>query len=167
MKRILVNCLGAALACSVPVLAFQVPAVAKPATKIAEKAQKAAVGPDAGVYQIYQNHSWRWGNHGAAFFAVKQRQFDAWSTEGGKPSFGDGIWFLPGSGKLCFRAKWHGSWGAKGSMTCFEHRQAGKVIYQRRSPNGEWYEFRSARGKSDVKYGDRVSRKLKRIKARL
>ncbi|RVD47182.1 MULTISPECIES: DUF995 domain-containing protein [unclassified Mesorhizobium] len=172
MKRVLGNCVGAAFACSVLVLALQVPATAETAAKIAEQAQKGAVVPDEGVYQIYQNHSWMWGNHGAAFFAVRQRQFNAWSTEKGQPGYGDGTWFIPGGGKLCYRAQWHGAWGVKGSMTCFEHRQTGKAIYKRKSPDGEWYVFRSPhRNRSDefmkLKYGDYVTRKQSRIKARL
>ncbi|MER8443454.1 DUF995 domain-containing protein [Mesorhizobium sp. M1066] len=117
--------------------------------------------PDEGVYQIYQNHSWLWGKKGAGFFAVKQRQFDAWTHDKGKSGYGDGMWFIPGGGKLCWRAKWHGSWGVKGSMTCFEHRQAGKVIYQRKAPDGDWYVFKR------LKHGDYVTRKQNRIKAEL
>ncbi|WP_348631675.1 DUF995 domain-containing protein [Mesorhizobium sp. M7A.F.Ca.CA.002.09.1.1] len=51
--------------------------------------------------------------------------------------------------------------GVKGSMTCFEHRQAGKVIYQRKAPDGDWYVFKR------LKHGDYVTRKQNRIKARL
>jgi hypothetical protein len=162
---------GAAIVCSFFVVALQAPAMAKTATRIAEQAQKASVVPDAGVYDIYQNHSWLWGKNGAGFFAVRQRAFDAWTSDKGKQGYGEGIWFIPGGGKLCYRATWHGSWGASSSMSCFEHRQAGRVIYQRKAPNGEWYVFRSShRNRGDVfanvKYGDYVTRKQNRIKAR-
>ncbi|TPM39695.1 DUF995 domain-containing protein [Mesorhizobium sp. B2-3-4] len=171
MKHVLVNWVGAAFGCCVLVLTFQVPAMAKTGTKLAEQAQKAAVVPDESIYQIYQNHSWLWGRNGAGFFAVKQREFDAWTSDKGLQGYGEGIWFIPGGGKLCYRAQWHGSWGVKGSMTCFEHRQAGKVIYKRKAPDGEWYIFRSShRNRGDeitkLKYGDYVTRKQKRIKAR-
>ncbi|MER8749585.1 DUF995 domain-containing protein [Mesorhizobium sp. M1050] len=171
MKRILGNCRGAAFACSVVVLAFHIPSTADAATTIAEQAQKATAIPDDGVYRIYQNHSWLWAKKGAGFFAVKQRQFDAWTYDKGNPGYGDGMWFIPGGGKLCYRAQWHGSWGVKGSMTCFEHRQAGKVIYKRKSPDGEWYVFRSShRNRSDesmkLKYGDYVTKKMNLIKAK-
>ena len=166
VNRVLGNLLGAALACSVFVVGPQGAAMAKAANRIDAKVAKAAVVSDEDVYQLYKNRSWRWGNHGAAYFAVQKRQFTAWSTEGGK-SYGEGIWFMPGSGKLCFRATWHGSWGAKTSLSCFEHRQAGKVIYQRESPGGAWYEFRNRHGKSDLRNGDYASRKVKRFKAKL
>nr|WP_296736145.1 DUF995 domain-containing protein [Mesorhizobium sp.] len=167
MKWVLGNCLGAAFACSVFVLSLQASAMAKDANKIDGQAAKAAAVSDEGVYQLYQNHSWLWGKNGAAFFAVKQRQFDAWTSDKGKPGYGDGIWFIPGGGKLCYRATWHGAWGAKASMTCFEHRQAGKIIYQRKLPDGDWYAFRDRHGKSQLRYGDYASGKMKRIKAKL
>jgi hypothetical protein len=157
---------GAALACSVFVIGLQDAAMAKVAHRIGDKTAKATTVSDEGIYQLYKNRSWRWGNHGAAFFAVPKRQFTAWSTEGGK-SYGEGIWFMPGSGKLCFRATWHGSWGAKTSLSCFEHRQAGKVIYQRKSPSGDWYEFKDRHGKSDLRNGDYASKNVKRFKAKL
>lgn len=141
--------------------------MAKSVNTVDAQASKAAVVTDEGVYQLYKNRSWRWGNHGAAYFAVRKRQFTAWSTEHGKPTYAEGIWFIPGNGKLCFRAAWHGSWGAKTSLGCFEHRKAGKVIYQRKSPGGDWYEFRDRRGKSDLRNGDYASSKMKRIKAKL
>ncbi|AZO33290.1 DUF995 domain-containing protein [Mesorhizobium sp. M2A.F.Ca.ET.037.01.1.1] len=166
MKSAVGKFVGAALVCSVFVIGLQDAAMAKAANRIGDKAAKATAVSEEGIYQLYKNRSWRWGNHGAAFFAVSKRQFTAWSTED-KPSDGEGIWFMPGSGKLCFRATWRGSWGAKTSLSCFEHRQAGKVIYQRRSPSGDWYEFRDRRGKSDLRNGDYASKKVKRFKAGL
>ncbi|RWM07820.1 MAG: DUF995 domain-containing protein [Mesorhizobium sp.] len=166
MKSAVGKFVGAALACSVFVIGLQDAAMAKVAHRIGDKTAKATTVSDEGIYQLYKNRSWRWGNHGAAFFAVPKRQFTAWSTEGGK-SYGEGIWFMPGSGKLCFRATWHGSWGAKTSLSCFEHRQAGKVIYQRKSPSGDWYEFKDRHGKSDLRNGDYASKKVKRFKAKL
>lgn len=141
--------------------------MAKTVKKTGDLAAKATAVSDEGIYQLYKNRSWLWGNHGAAYFAVAKRQFAAWSTEDGKPSYGEGIWFMPGSGKLCFRATWHGSWGAKTSLSCFEHRNSGKVIYQRKSPAGEWYAFKDRHGKSDLRNGDYASRKVKRFKAKL
>lgn len=70
------------------------------------------------------------------------------------------MWFIPGGGKMCYHAKWYGSWGVKGSTTCFEHRQAGNVVYQRKSPDGDWYVFKR------LKYGDYVTTKQTRIKAK-
>ncbi|RWE77499.1 DUF995 domain-containing protein [Mesorhizobium sp.] len=166
MKSAVGKFVGAALACSVFVIGLQDTAIAKAANRIGDKAAKATAVSDEGIYQLYKNRTWRWGNHGAAFFAVGKRQFTARSTED-KPSYGEGIWFMPGGGKLCFRATWRGSWGAKTSLSCFEHRQAGKVIYQRKFPSGDWYEFRESRGKLDLRNGDYASKKVKRFKAKL
>lgn len=63
---------------------------------------------------------------------------------------------------------WRG--GDSNAVTCFEHRQSGKVLYQRKLPDGDWYVFRSShRNSADefmkLKYGDDVSRKQKRIEA--
>ncbi|WFP61913.1 DUF995 domain-containing protein [Mesorhizobium sp. WSM4904] len=167
MKRVFWKFVGAMLGCFVLVVGLQAAAQAKSANRIADQASKAAIVSDEAIYQLYKNHSWLWGNHGAAYFAVGKRQFTAWSTEDGKPSYGEGIWFMPGGGKLCFRASWHGSWGAKTSLSCFEHRQAGKVIYQRKSPDGAWYAFKDRHGKSDLRNGDHASTKAKRFKAKL
>ncbi|RUX32886.1 DUF995 domain-containing protein [Mesorhizobium sp. M7A.F.Ca.US.011.01.1.1] len=172
MKRVLGNCIGTALACSIGLFAFQLPATAKTATKIAEQAMRAEVVPDEGIYQMYQNRSWLWGREGAGYFAVQRRQFSAWTSDKArKLGYGDGIWFIPGGGKLCFRAKWHGAGGDSNALSCFEHRQAGRILYQRRVPDGEWYVFRSShRNLADafmqLKHGDYVSRKQSRIKAK-
>ena len=170
MKRVLGNSIGTALACSIAVLAFQIPAVAKTAAQVADLAEKAEAVPDEGIYQMYQNRSWLWGRNGAGYFAVQRRQFSAWTSDKGKPGYGDGIWFIPGGGKLCFRAKWHGAGGDSNALTCFEHRQSGRVVYQRKLPDGDWYVFRSShRNLADefmkLKHGDYVSWKQKRIKA--
>ncbi|TGQ51718.1 DUF995 domain-containing protein [Mesorhizobium sp. M1C.F.Ca.ET.193.01.1.1] len=167
MKRVVGNLVGAALACSVFVIGSQAPATAKAANKADDQASRAAALSDAGIYQLYQNHSWLWGKTGTAFFSAKQRQFDTWTSDKGKPGYGDGIWFIPGGGKVCYRATWHGGWGSKKSMTCFEHRQAGNVIYQRKLPDGEWYAFKDRHGLSKLRYGDYASGKMKRIKAKL
>jgi hypothetical protein len=172
VKRVLGNCIGTALACSIVFFAFELPATAKTAKQIADLAMNAEVVPDKGIYQMYQNRSWLWGREGAGYFAVPRRQFSAWTSDKkGKLGYGDGIWFIPGGGKLCFRAKWHGAGGDSNALSCFEHRQAGRILYQRRVPDGEWYVFRSShRNLADafmkLKYGDYVSRKQKQIKAK-
>lgn len=170
MKRALGNCIGTAFACSVVFFAFQLPATAKTAAQIADQAMKAEVVPDEGIYQMYQNRSWLWGRNGAGYFAVQRRQFSSWTSDKGKLGYGDGIWFIPGGGKLCFRAKWHGAGGDANALACFEHRQAGRVLYQRKSPDGVWYVFRSShRNMADeflkLKSGDYVTKKENRIKA--
>src|SRR5262245_59940377 len=59
---------GAALASSVFVVGLQGAAMAKAANRIDDKAAKATAVSDEGIYQLYKNRSWRWGNHGAAYF---------------------------------------------------------------------------------------------------
>ncbi|WP_027053284.1 DUF995 domain-containing protein [Mesorhizobium erdmanii] len=170
MKRVLGNFIGTAVGCSIALVAFQLPAMAKTAAQVADLAMKAEVVPDEGIYQMYKNRSWLWGRNGAGYFAVQRRQFNAWTSDKGKLGYGDGIWFIPGGGKLCFRAKWHGAAGDANALSCFEHRQSGRIIYQRRIPDGTWYVFRSShRNLADefmkLKCGDHVTRKEKRIKA--
>ncbi|MEO5759605.1 MAG: DUF995 domain-containing protein [Mesorhizobium sp.] len=169
MKSVLKNCIATVFACSALIITLQAPAMAKTATKVAELAMKADVVSDEGIYQMYQNRTWLWGRDGAGYFAVKRRQFSAWTSDKGKQGYGDGIWFIPGGGKLCFRAKWHGAGGDSNALSCFEHRQSGRILYQRRASGGEWYVFRSGhRNLADaffqIKSGDYVTRKQTRIK---
>ena len=171
MKRTLGNCIGTAFACSIAVFSFHFPAAAKTAAQVAELAKQAEVVSDEGIYQMYQNRSWLWGRNGAGYFSGQRRQFSAWTSDKGKLGYGDGIWFIPGGGKLCFRAKWHGAGGDSTALTCFEHRQAGRVLYQRKIPDGDWYVFRSSRSSlgdefMKIKHGDYVTWKQTRIQAK-
>ncbi|WP_163272976.1 DUF995 domain-containing protein [Chelativorans alearense] len=123
------------------------------------------------VYQIYANRSWIW-KEGAGFFAVKKREFSAWSHEGGAPSYGVGRWFITSPGKLCFRAEWRAMDGSAPAVTCFSHREKDGVIYQKREPDGEWYVFRQMPARMSDEYaklrrGDYVVTRMRRIEARL
>lgn len=109
----------------------------------------------AQLYALYANRSWIW-NKEAGHFAIRKRRFSSAGTlRSGK--YAEGIWYLPGRGKVCFRAVWHGDWGAAKKRTCFEHRADRRKIYQKRLPDGEWYVFRNA----PPRRGDEA-RKLKR-----
>ncbi|EFL88157.1 conserved hypothetical protein [Ahrensia sp. R2A130] len=82
--------------------------------------------------------------------------------------YGEGNWYLPGKGKMCFRAIWHGGGGSARAVTCFSHHIAGRRIYQRREPDGEWYIFKNnpTRMKDEirkVRYGDYVQHRLKKV----
>jgi hypothetical protein len=123
------------------------------------------------VYQLYANRSWIW-KEGAGFFAVKKREFSAWSREGGAASYGIGRWFITTPGKLCFRAQWRATDGSTPVVTCFSHREKDGVIYQKREPDGEWYVFRQVPARKSDEYaklhrGDYVVTRMRRIETKL
>ncbi|MCA1443453.1 DUF995 domain-containing protein [Ensifer sp. IC4062] len=123
------------------------------------------------LYKLYGQKSWIW-KAGAGYFSVRERRFTAWSKENGSPSYGVGRWFITGPGKLCFKADWHAKGGSAPATTCFSHRKQGRLILQKREPNGEWYVFKSAPAQRDDEFaklrrGNYVSARLNRIEARL
>ncbi|WP_163268962.1 DUF995 domain-containing protein [Chelativorans alearense] len=123
------------------------------------------------LYELYNSRSWLW-KAGAGHFAVKERQFTAYSNEGGSPSYGIGRWFITAPGKLCFRATWHAADGTAPAVTCFSHREVDGAIYQKREPDGEWSVFRNARPRrsdewAKLRHGDYVAKRMSRIKASL
>jgi hypothetical protein len=122
------------------------------------------------LYKLYGNRSWIWKD-GAGYFAVKQRQFSAWSGEG-KGSYGLGRWFLTEPGKLCFRAVWYAETGNALALTCFSHRKKGNVIFQKREPDGEWYPFKTMPAKQSDEYRkfeplDYVTQRFNRMRTQL
>ncbi len=146
----------------------------------ATSAGAAAAGPvarnstpltHAEIYSLYGQKSWIWKN-GAGYFSVRERRFTAWSNENGAPSYGIGRWFITGPGKLCFRADWRAQTGSAPATTCFSHRKAGGVIYQKREPDGEWYVFKNAPVRANDEFaklrrGNYVGSRLGRFEARL
>ncbi len=117
----------------------------------------------AELHALYDNKSWIWKD-GAGFFGVSKRAFTSWTGAGKDRSYGEGRWFLPGDGKLCFRATWFAKDGNAAATTCFEHRTDGRNIYQRRLPDGEWYVFRHQPPRADdearkLKPGDYVKKR--------
>lgn len=132
-----------------------------------------AASPMSGdqLFAVFNNQTWQWET-GGGFFAARQRAFIAWSSEGGKPSYGEGRWFTTGAGKFCFRAKWTSLDGAANAVTCFSHRINGNTIFQKREPDGEWYVFKHAkRTKGDeymkLKKGNYVYHPLKKMKRQM
>jgi hypothetical protein len=139
--------------------------------KTSGAAQSAAPLTTDELVKLYHGRSWLWKD-GAGYFSAKQRRFTAWSRESGSPSYADGRWFVTNPGKLCFKAKWHAREGAASALTCFSHRKKGRVVFQKREPDGEWYVFKTTPARTRDEYGkirpgNYVSARLKRIEARL
>jgi len=93
------------------------------------------------VGALFAGKSWIWKD-GAAYFQAGPRRFMA-TVGGDKVSTGEGRWTVSKTGVLCLV----GRWGTKGhsapARTCFDHRQVGKALYQRKLPDGAWYVLRS------------------------
>lgn len=97
------------------------------------------------IYRLYKGKSWIWKDS-IAYFRIARREFTGWShAPGPNANYADGRWFLPGNGKLCFRATWVAVSGAAPALTCFEHREAANgATYIRKAPDGEWWAFKDA-----------------------
>jgi hypothetical protein len=120
------------------------------------------------VYWLYKDRTWLW-DEGAGYFAGNRR-FTAWSGDGRSASYADGRWLVTEKGRMCFSATWRFQGGEKPNVTCFAHRKAGRVIYQRKEPSGSWYVFRnSPRKRTDesakLVRGDRVDGNFRRAAA--
>lgn len=114
------------------------------------------------IRAIYSGKTWRWGRRSGGYFANRRQEFKGVSTDKAFVSFGDGVWFVPRAGRMCFRATWRTGKRTERKLDCFEHRKVGRAIYQRK-PGGDWYVFRGARlGPWDevrkIQPGDRISR---------
>jgi hypothetical protein len=124
-----------------------------------------AADPEA-VVELFRNKTWNW-TAGAAFFAPNQ-DFTAWSGTGRVATYAKGRWFATQHGKICFRAVWYVKIGSNQVLTCFDNRTSGGTVYQRKSPVGPWYVFKSAHPNRDDEYnklvaGDLVSAKLRQV----
>lgn len=93
---------------------------------------------------LYGDKTWRW-NSGGGRFSLKEMRFIAYTTEKGKSSIGVGRWTIDDNGKLCIFARWTSRDGGGPAATCFGHMRAGRVIFQRRHPDGKWYIFRHSK----------------------
>lgn len=124
------------------------------------------------IYRLYAAHSWIW-NAGASHYGISRRQFKAWSEEGLNPSYADGRWYLPGNGRLCFRATWSSTEWSVIRNNCFRHRVGSDGrIFQRALPDGEWYVFANhpVRPGDEIlklRKGDYATRKAGRIQAKV
>jgi hypothetical protein len=120
------------------------------------------------LYELYKDRTWLWDKSAGHFAA--NRRFTAWSGDGPSASYADGRWLVTDKGQMCFSAVWHYRGGEKPNVTCFGHRKAGRVIYQRKEPSGSWYVFRNfPRKRTDESEklvpGDRVRDNFKRAAA--
>lgn len=144
------------------------PAFGAKDTAVTRAALQAQPMPQSQIYKLYSNKTWDWGRNGAGYFAAKRREFRAATRAG----FGEGAWFIPRDGKLCFRAAWVDKASTSKTLTCFEHRTQSGIIYQRRLPTGDWYVFKHNKTRAGDEYrklknGDAVRRRFGSAKARL
>ena len=93
------------------------------------------------LFMLVKDRSWTWADGGGRFFD-KDRRFLAFTRTKDGASFGEGRYLVTDSGRLCLLAAWHGAAATTEARTCFLHRQAGGVIYQRREEGGDWYAFK-------------------------
>lgn len=119
------------------------------------------------LFNLFSRKSWKWDS-GVGYFGFKGRRFVSALPK--IKSYGEGKWLIPRPGKLCFSAAWTGPDGTNEELTCFLHRSADGIIYQRRLPDGEWYVFKNSRvGRYDeyrkLELGDYASHLVKKIKA--
>jgi hypothetical protein len=124
--------------------------------------------PVAELHAIYAGHTWHWDD-GAGYFGPAG-EFQAWSIEDERLSYGFGQWTIPEPGVICFGAVWHYNDEATEVTRCFGHIRANGVIYQRVEPDGAWYIFRSdppQPGDEIQKFtlGDEVSSVVEQIRA--
>lgn len=151
------------------VLTFLLPIHAEAENATAMRAAAAEPMSQEQIWQIYRDRSWVWKD-GAGYFRNRERAFMAATNGSDGRTIANGRWFLPGRGRLCFRALWQTRTGAANALTCFEHRQdANGRIYQRRIPDGEWITFYSGSPRKydeirKVRSGDRVSPSYNRYK---
>ena len=153
-------------ACAAAMLAFSSPALATGASIQSQADKSAPVGAED-LYKLYRDKTWVWSN-GAAYFA-SNGEFDGWSRSGGEAAYGKGRWWVNFLGGMCIKAAWHTKAGAHTSLTCFSHREDGRVLYQKKEPGGDWFVFRSSPGKVDDEFlrlegGNRIASDLRTAK---
>ncbi|TCU20816.1 uncharacterized protein DUF995 [Rhizobium azibense] len=123
-----------------------------PGSAAAAEAKKAPVPLSAyELYQLYRNKTWTWGAGGGRFMD-ESRRFVAWTNDGGKQWVAEGRWAVDDLGQMCMRATWTNEEGPNRVSTCFGHRKIGRVIYQKRQPDGNWYIFRHASARAGDEY---------------
>jgi len=128
------------------------------------------VAAGADIRQLYQDKTWLWAD-GAGYFAPSGT-FTAWMESGDKTTYAKGFWWVNDQGGMCFDAVWHVKDSANSAVTCFGHRTAGNVWYQKKDPAGAWYVFKSDPVKPDdefqkLKAGDVVEAQLQAARTEL
>ncbi len=117
------------------------------------------------LYRMYGDKSWIW-EKGVGYFARSKRRFTSVISVK-KQEYAVGNWYIPGNGKVCFRAFWYAGKTRTRAVTCFSHRLVDGRIYQKREPKGEWYVFRNNPGRMMDEYrkfrrGDYVAHRLEK-----
>jgi len=120
---------------------------------------------------LVKGRSWQWSD-GAGYFSDEGRRFTAFTRSKNSATYAEGRYRLTDDGRLCFIAVWHGAGGEADATTCFLHKQADGVIYQRRQDGGDWYPFQHTPLLETDEYAkftnkDLVSSEYAKIKAEL
>lgn len=152
--------------CALAMLTFSAPALATGAS-IQSPADKGTPVGAEDLYKLYKDKTWFWSN-GAAYFA-SSGQFNAWSRSGTETAYAKGRWWVNFVGEMCIKAAWKTKAGAQTTLTCFSHRDDGRVLYQKREPGGDWFAFRSSPSKDDdeirkLEGGNQIASKLQAAK---
>lgn len=152
--------LAAAIAfASVPAMAQSAaPAAARPLTAVE-------------IFMLVKDRTWQW-SEGAGRFFDKDRRFIAFTRGKDGATYGEGRFSLTDGGRLCLVAVWHSAAGPSNARTCFLHKKANGVIYQRREGGGDWYPFMHTPLQETDEYAkftaqDLVTGELARVKAEL
>lgn len=152
--------LAAAIALGVgPVLAQEpLPADGRPLTAVE-------------IFMLIKDRSWRW-SEGAGRFFDKERRFLAFTRGKDGPKYGEGRFLVTDGGRLCLISTWHEPASTSDARTCFLHKQADGIIYQRREAGGDWYAFKHTPLLETDEYAkftkeDLVSEELAKIKAEI
>ena len=124
----------------------------------------------AELHGLYDGKTWIWSDGGAYF--AKSGGFEAWSGAGSKAAYATGFWWVNDRGEMCFDGNWRTKEGANSAVTCFDHRKDGNVWFQRRSPTGAWYVFKSDPAEpgdeiDKLKPGDQIAADLHRLEKEL
>ncbi len=122
------------------------------------------------LFRIYANKTWVWKDGGAYFKSSGRRFVAVTRKESGLTSYAEGVWILMDGGRMCMRGRWIGTGGSADDFTCFEHKTANGLVYQRETPDGKWYVFSRWPALGGHEYskfdpGDQISSQLERVKA--
>jgi hypothetical protein len=105
---------------------------------IVDEAAKARPLTGKELASMYEGRTWLWAD-GAAYFGAPSRAFIAWTSNGAKPAYAEGLWSVNDQGHLCSNATWHSRGGNGQPSICWETRSDERTIYQRKLPDGKWY----------------------------
>lgn len=125
----------------------------------------------AEIFMLIKDRSWQWPE-GAGRFFEKDRRFLAYRRGADGASYGEGRYRLTDDGRLCLVTAWHSAAETAEATTCFLHRQADGVIYQRREDGGEWYALKHTPLLDTDEYAkftseDLVTEELQKVKSEI